>query len=701
MYADRNVYICTQEIITNNDHLRFLSMKYKYLFLLSALALVSCGESYELDDTQFNEEAIRLNTEKTLGVEIDPEHTWADIENGSITITADADLDDIVKVQILSESPFGNDEAAILNSMDCQKGDQVTLTYEAPGDATELVAACVSSKGVYYIKVFEVGQTDLSFASAARTRAAGGDYPTEITLGESTKSFNAVRAEESRGEYHNVLVKDNVNGGGNKRYYDLWNDGSWLNDRLWAHKSVSGGSWRIDNGTICRDVNDQGDIATVQSIVSTYLQKKGGNNQINGKANNWQGIAQGNAYFRINNNYLISNGAPTTLIPLQMNTTEGHFNTIYYYYFNPSSIPAGMSEVDYIKTLPKYKAIPGFKGDGTCRRQKEYLLPYYGDVVPGTNAAALSNAIPEGYKIGFLNRKDLNNRGDASNCGSGCIYGDGRLNVEVNHLIGHFFTAMDRSLSQEVTTGSPNGNKEKVSTSSNNGMQWDSPRIGFFSANNRSYMCFEDGADCNFTDMIVEIVQGTEVIEESMVIEDIPGASYLMCFEDRPAQADYDMNDVVIFAKRINNNTIEVGLSACGAEDEVYIMGIPGSKSLSGREIHQLFGIPEKTFANTVNGGQQITNTPKERITTVLPLEDFLRNIYIDNRTTGKTIRMPEKGKSPYAFIVPDKFRYPKEGQSIKSAYPGFLEWVQNRNASRDWYRMNQDAGKIFQNLFE
>jgi len=140
-------------------------MKCKYLFLLSAVILAACGKSYELDEAQFNEESIKYNTEKQLGITIDPEQTWADILNGSVTIKADADLDDIVKVQILNESPFGNDEATILNSVDCQKGDVVTLTYEAPGTTTELVAACVSSKGVYYIKVFNVGESNLSFAS--------------------------------------------------------------------------------------------------------------------------------------------------------------------------------------------------------------------------------------------------------------------------------------------------------------------------------------------------------------------------------------------------------------------------------------------------------------------------------------------------------------------------------------------------------
>lgn len=677
-------------------------MKCKYIFLLSVAILASCGKSYELNDTQFNEESIRVNTEKQLGITIDPEQTWVDIVNGNITIKADADLEDIVKVQILTESPFGNDEAAILNSVDCQKGDVVTLNYEAPGDATELVAACVSSKGVYYIKVFNVGESNLSFASTtnARTRGTDDEYPTLIELGDYIPSFNAERALASeKSGFNKVLVKDNTNGG-NNRYYDVWADGSWKNDRLWSHKTVKGGNWNVESGFIYRSVSNSGDMNTLKSIITTYLKKTGGENTTGttNKRNNWQDIATGNAYFRVNNSYLISNGGPTTLIPIQMYTTEGDYNTIYYYYFNPNNIPAGMSEVDYIKTLPKFKAIPGKSGDATCRREKEYLLPYYGDGTPSD--IAVSVAIPKGYQIGFLNRKDFKNMGDISNCGSGCIYGDGRLNFEVNHLKGHYFSAMDKELSQEISTDLNGSKKDKCSGNTPSGMQWTSPRIGFFSANKHSYMCFEDGADCNFCDMVIEVVQGTEIIEEDMVSEDIPGASYLMCFEDRPAQADYDMNDVVIYAKRINNKTIEVGLAACGAADEVYIMGIPGGRQLNNSEIHDLFGIPKETFAHTKTNGQEVNRIPRERITTDLSLEDFMRSIYIVNKTTEKTIRMPEKGKSPYVIIVPDGFRYPKEGTSIKSAYPGFLEWAQNRNASRNWYKMYDDISKIFPDLF-
>ena len=189
--------------------------------------------------------------------------------------------------------------AAILNSVDCQKGDVVTLNYEAPGDATELVAACVSSKGVYYIKVFNVGESNLSFASTtnARTRGTDDEYPTLIELGDYIPSFNAERALASeKSGFNKVLVKDNTNGG-NNRYYDVWADGSWKNDRLWSHKTVKGGNWNVESGFIYRSVSNSGDRNTLKSIITTYLKKTGGENTTGttNKRNNWQDIATGNA----------------------------------------------------------------------------------------------------------------------------------------------------------------------------------------------------------------------------------------------------------------------------------------------------------------------------------------------------------------------------------------------------------------------
>lgn len=676
-------------------------MKFRNLFLLlvGLILIVSCGK-YEFDTTQVSKEIALQQAKDQLGVDIDPNQDWKPIHHGSVTITANADLENIVKVQVLTESPFGNENAMILSSKDCQAGQQVTLTYEAPDYLTELVAACVNDRGVYYIKAFNIENQSVDFSKTAniRRRAASFDgYPSTILLGSSIKSFNAERAELSLSSpYKNVESHESPGGGGKVRWYTAWNDGSWANDRLWTHEKVEGdGGWSIENGTIVRKVSDEGDLETVKNYVNSYIKKVGGTNMTNGKANNWQSLATSNAYFSVNNNYVISNGSPVVLIPVQMNTTEGNFNTIYYYYYDPAEAPAGGEALaNYIKNLPKFKAINGFRGSEKFKREKEYLLPYYGNNPAEGNLASV--AIPKGYYIGFLNRKDYGNKGDVASSASGCIYGDGNLNREVNHLVGHYFTSLDKQWSQQVIVNDASGKEMQTKNGGSvNGMDWDSPRIGVFSANNRTYLCFEDGADLNFCDMIVEIKQGTEIIEET-VAPKVRNIAYTMCFEDRPAEADYDMNDVVLTVENLNDTQINLTLFACGARDKVRLHGIEGSTKFQNQEIHEILGLSDDNpFLNTEIGGN--TGTGVSEVITIgdKSVEEFLSNIFITNEVTGQTIRMSERGGAPNAIIVPMGFNYPKEGTNISKAYTEFLKWAQDVNTSKDWYRSNEGADRF------
>ena len=216
-------------------------------------------------------------------------------------------------------------------------------------------------------------------------------------------------------------------------------------------------------------------------------------------------------------------------------------------------------------------------------------------------------------------------------------------------------------------------------------MEWNSPRIGVFSANNRTYLCFEDGADCNFCDMIIEIKKGTEIIQDNVAPE-VNNATYTMCFEDRPLQADFDMNDVVLTAERLGGKKIRLTLQACGAQDNVTLHNVPGSSNFEGAEIHKLLGISEGSFANTEIGGSTCEGYSEE-FEIDGTLENYLSSIYIKNEVTGHTVSMKEVGLPPSIIIVPGRFNYPKEGTSIVKAYPGFLEWAADMNASKDWYR--------------
>ena len=662
--------------------------------VLSAIAiaftLCSCTSHDEGNVNEYNNALIKENAQKVFG-NIDAAQDWNSIKQGSVTITADANLDNIEKVQILTESPFGNKDAAILNEAKVEKGQKVTLVYDAPNVYDKLFAACVSSEGKYFVKVFNIGESSVSFKStaAARMTRSGEGYPslTSIVLGTPTPSFNAQRAIQSQAsEDHTVLINDNV-GGGNYRAYDLWADGSWANEKMFAVTSTPDNGWTFENGTIW---------------------KTGAIHQTNGKSNNWETIVTSTPYFVLNKNYLIATGEPVTITPIQMNTTEGKFNTVYYYYFNPEVTKdmTAEEEANYIKALPKYKAINGFSSD-KFKREKQYLLPYYGEGIPAAGAKAISTSIPAGRKIGFLNQKAKTPTypnytvGDMvpapyNYCASGCTYGDGRLNVAVNHLIGHYFSAIDKGISQISEKILTNGNIQTQTQygSTEVGMKWDSPRVAIFTANDHAYMCFEDGADCTFGDMIIEITSGAVIEDEEIVPF---GEIYAMCFEDRLENADYDMNDVVLHAVRKDETTIQLSLVASGAYDELWIKGYDGT--LFSKEVHQLFGYDNaNVFINTKQGAEYKEPITQEiSVAKTLSISDFLKKITLKNETTGKTIAMPKKaGEPPYAIIVPIDFKYPLETMSITAAYPDFIIWAKDATRPGNWY-LNGVESLIYQ----
>lgn len=843
-------------------------MKYKYSFLFLLASLASCN-SLEFDSTEINEEVVKHNAELTLGVTIDPNHTWNTTQSSTVTVTADADLEDIVKVQILSESPFFNSDAVILSEVEAHNGDVVTISYDAPDFYEELIAACVNKDGHYFVKSFSTQASAISFSSrsGARTRGDAAD-----NLNMSAIVLNGANAKQSFAAGRTIfanLAKSNedtwLKNYSQKNNIYLWEGSNWEKELLWQASSNGeiGSSWRIQDGAIVRDVNGISDDEKNQlkAIFNGFLGRSKSGNL---RQNNLDAIRRGTAV-QLFNNHLTSDGQnPITLIPVQMASTDQPNVEIYYYYYKPANVPSGMNEADYIKQLPKYKAIPcnytvsaaGVSSVTDFFKKHEYLLPYYGDGdlkkdgncqvnstlyrirngqqnknknyyltylgkddsnsdkmkeligddkndvgnqlwqiittsdnrtlfynvgsgkfmagvgsyleadnrawatiftdylpivkygafyldnennniwfdINKTNALgsnigsnnriatnktrndgnkikwyfeeytgsksfnklseltlegnpvdatqAVSNIIPAGYRIGFISRKnksktdDMTKEGALSTKESGCVYGYGELNTIINNFPGHF--------------GS-------VKTTYN--MLDNDPRIAMFSANGKSYLTFEDGSDCNFSDLIVEINNG---VDKNKIYEDLTelsNATYTMCFEDRPMNADYDMNDVVLRARRVNGNSKEImiELVACGAADEVVLHGITNSKLLENREVHDILKLTgDKQFANTQSNDNHPIVSEKINIGDKT-IKAFLRGVYIENKTTGQIIQMPIKnGEPPYAIIVPYDFKYPMEGKSIKDAYTGFLEWVQDMNTKKDWYIADDDNNLIY-----
>ena len=842
------------------------------LAILALLGLSSCTQEFTYDPTQ----EIQENAENIFGL-IDPNQDWRTTTSGTVTVTANAPLSDIAKVQILTESPFFNDQAKILAEAEITAGQTVTLSYDAPRSNTRLIAACVDSNGKYYINGFYIGNEEVNFQSStpAATRAftrASSDLPDlsaiSLDYNNSFKSYNAERTLKNTGS---------------------WKNSNWENDRLWQPSgTVSSNGWTISNSTIYRSATalSEEEANTLQDIFNASLLRND-RNGYNGRRNNLDYINKSKVvnYF---NNHLVSNGKTAlTLCPVQLASTEAYWCDIYYYYYKIEDVPTGTenAEADYIKSLPKFKAIDINKertdfsastgkliteGDDNFLRLHEYLLPFYGDaseftpqpstlskydyttdgkfyrisnfsdktthyitngakdddlkgaytenieeqlwqifkhktngtfmfynvgskkflwcngtdgevgrpeikkisenslqnytfyitdskinptesrtkvylytynknkcfksdggtklgignkgstgetrewtfedysesysgsvspisdfnlpfdLFPGsiaTPSKPVSAIIPEGYRIGFMIRKDGGaeaevNNGKPYTDKQGCLYGYGELNREIN-TYGQFKSAVEHY-----------------------GMEPNSPRIATFEANGKIYLCFEEGADTQFSDVIVEIGSagepGVNMFDDVMEVGNQP---YTMCFEDRPNIADYDMNDVVLRCVRTSPTTLELTIVATGAQDEVYLNGIEGrctsDNDFNNKEVHSLLNVPSGTYVNTEPSAAVKSCVSAEyEVGEDVSIPQFLSKIYIVNHSQNSNeIHVPAKGEPPFALIVPGDFDYPAERVCINDAYEAFSTWANNAYDYGKWLD-SYDTTKLYTNPF-
>ncbi len=351
--------------------------KVLYLTVVCVLALTSCTK-FDLDAN--NAAIAKENAENIFGM-IDPKQDWRCIDTGTIQVTADAPLNNITKIQILTESPFFNDQAKVLAEIAANKGETKTLSYESPRDNDLLVAACIDEDGHYYVKGFNFGDTKVSFISSAQARSRAGATRAatstpdlsqiNLLVANSSSSFNAQRT-----------IRANATNNTDKISH--WRNTGWEEDRLWIASGSVDGGWHFTNGAIYKDVDPitEAEKEELMTIFKSSLYREGSGTN---KRDNLKLINEGSAV-QLFDNHLISNGqAPISFIPVQLASTEADMCDLYYYYFTESEVAAsGMSKTEYIKHLPKFKAVDfatemsAFSKGSNFEKHHEFILPYYG-----------------------------------------------------------------------------------------------------------------------------------------------------------------------------------------------------------------------------------------------------------------------------------------------------------------------------------
>ena len=641
-----------------------------------------------------NKDDINSNMLKVFGTVFSANQDWSSTKSYTVSVTADAPMADIAKVQILTEAPYLNDNARVLNEASASKGETVSMSFDCPSEYTDLVAACVDSKGIYYVAGFKAGDSSVNFTKATKagTRAEY-ELPAfpdvnglKMKYKNSHLTYNAIRAQKAGLDGEDEVINP-------------WKNSNWDNERIWMLSNEGGNStWKVEKQTIYRVVTmTEAEKEGLETVLAAVGGKKARDNQY--KTNNLETVRNSPVY-ELTKNYLIADGkAAITVTPVQMLSTEINNVSMYYYYFNPNELKGKTEDeqISFLKNLPKFKCVDGKltktasgigNGVGDYFKVHEYVLPYFGDVKSNDTGdiTVKSFIIPEGYYIGFMLRKNAVDWQDSytadndiykgstgytkksyNKTNNGEVYADGRLNQQINQYPDF---------------------KSAVETK---GMRLDDPRAAIFGANQKAYLMFEDGVDVNYSDIIVEINGGLKEVDAA---QQINNNVYTFCFEDR-ILGDYDMNDVVIKAERLNISQVKYSIVACGAYDELYLRNINGQTLNTTTEIHKLFGVDNlSTFINTESNNFE----PVSEVITVDPsfsFTDFAEQIYLYNKTAGYEVKMSQKGEDPHGIMIPSDFAYPKEHVCIKDAYTEFNNWGESTVSSTDWY-LNPVDDKVF-----
>ena len=344
---------------------------------------------------------------------------------------------------------------------------------------------------------------------------------------------------------------------------------------------------------------------------------------------------------------------------------EVYNSDLYYYYFNPADMPSSAEEqVAFLQSLPKYKLIPfnlcfGAKEDNVLSKRASFAALYFGDSKTPAIGTEGSFKFPKGYKIGFMVRAKTITEAPKK---QGELYFDGRLNNKINAW--------------------PNFNKLNPTD----------PRATWLRINDRVLMCWESGTDRDFNDILLE-VEGS--VEPIYVTHEFEYNTYTFCFEDTK-KGDYDLNDIVIKAKRINETTVEYSLVACGAYDELCVRNIKAGVIQDNTEVHSLFGVGAKQFVNTESGAEKhAAITVQKKVSKSFSFLDAENQPFIYDLTTNLAIKLSTKGQDPHGIMIPFDFKYPVEKVCIKDAYTEFNNWGSNPILSTNWYTKPVD-GKVY-----
>jgi hypothetical protein len=626
----------------------------KKLVTLAVIGLVlsGCTKGFDMPEpspeptpnpTGVTDEEIKKHAEETLGFTIPANQDWNSTTNGTVMINVNSAVTKVSVLALVSQTDEDGEaynSMTILNQAETNNQSAITLNYDVPKKNEGLYVAFYTANGCSYKKV---DGNSVSFDQApAKTRA--------MTRTVSTPS----------GTFKIADIKSSYAA-----------DRGWIPDeKLYMLADEDYNRMQITADPYTPEYN-----ALVSDLVFAYLPNSKDLNNLT------KVMAAG---YTDDNAYRITTGddAPIVISPIYKRDSapawgnEVYNSDFYYYYFNPADMPSTADEqVAFLKSLPKYKLIPfnihfGESEDNVMEKRYSYCALYFGDEKTPSIGTEGTFKFPKGYKIGFMVRAKTDFKENGKPRKQGELYFDGRLNVDIN---GYSETNFKTTV-----------NKFKLPLNS--------PRATWLRINDRIIMCWESGTDTDFNDILLE-VEGS--VEPITIAHEFEYNTYTFCFEDTQ-KGDYDLNDIVIKAKRINETTVEYSIVACGAYDELCVKNVNAGVITDDAEVHSLFGVGANQFVNTQNEAEKLTAiTGQKTVSKSFSFLDEDNQPYIYDKTTKHTVKLATKGQDPHGIMIPFEFKYPTERTCIKDAYKEFNNWGANPVNSTNWYTKPVE-GKVY-----
>lgn len=588
-------------------------------------------------------EEIKNHAEGILGFTIPANQDWNSTTTGTVTINVTSAVTKVSVMALVAQTDEDGEtynSMTILNQAETNNQSTVTLNYDIPKKNEGLYVAFYTASGCYYKKV-EGGSVSFD-KTPANTRAI------TRTVSAPTGTFAISKIESSYAA-----------------------DRGWIPDeKLYMLADDDYNRIQITAEPYSPDYN-----ALVRDLVFAYLPNSK-------ELNNLTKVID--AGYTDDNAYRITTGEDAPIIISPIYKCDGapaygkevYNSDFYYYYFNPDDMPSSAEEqVAFLQSLPKYKLIPfniQFREseDDELDKRYSYCALYFGDEMTPTIGTEGTFKFPKGYKIGFMVRAKTDFKENGKPRKQGELYFDGRLNEYIN---GYSETNFKTTV-----------NKWKLPLNS--------PRATWLRVNDRVLMCWESGTDTDFNDILLEVEGSLEPIYTAHEFE---YNTYTFCFEDTE-KGDYDLNDIVIKAKRINETTVEYSIVACGAFDELNVRNINAGDIQDNVEIHSLFGKAPKQTINTANGAEKLSPiTARKTVSKSFSFLDSENQPFIYDVTTKLTVKLATKGQDPHGIMIPFEFKYPLERTCITDAYKEFNNWGSNPVNSTNWYTKPVE-GKVY-----